>query len=84
MEVSKDGNIITTTHSNIVTFWNSKEYVIFFSLVKNCYKNSLESYPRISVFFLISQLQFMKAFLSNYSESHIKIHIKIILKNFLL
>lgn len=29
MEVSKDGNIITTTHSNIVTFWNSKEYVHF-------------------------------------------------------
>lgn len=27
MEVSKDGNIITTTHSNIVTFWDSKEYV---------------------------------------------------------
>lgn len=25
MELSKDGNIITTTHSNIVTFWDSKE-----------------------------------------------------------
>lgn len=25
MEVSKDGTIITTTHSNVVTFWNSKE-----------------------------------------------------------
>jgi len=37
MEVSKDGNIITTTHSNIVTFWDSKEYVIFSSLIKNCY-----------------------------------------------
>ncbi|XP_032676916.1 serine-threonine kinase receptor-associated protein isoform X2 [Odontomachus brunneus] len=25
MEVSKDGTIITTSHSNIVTFWNTKE-----------------------------------------------------------
>jgi len=31
MEVSKDGNVITTTHSNIVTFWDSKEYLNFFS-----------------------------------------------------
>lgn len=34
MEVSKDGSIITTTHSNIVTFWNSKEYVFFFFIVQ--------------------------------------------------
>lgn len=34
MEVSKDGNIITTTHSNVVTFWDSKEYVAFFSLIE--------------------------------------------------
>ncbi|XP_014214063.1 serine-threonine kinase receptor-associated protein isoform X2 [Copidosoma floridanum] len=25
MEVSKDGKVITTTHSNLVTFWDSKE-----------------------------------------------------------
>ena len=25
MELSKDGTIITTTHSNVVTFWDSKE-----------------------------------------------------------
>lgn len=35
MEVSKDGSIITTTHSNIVTFWNSKEYVYFFLYYTN-------------------------------------------------
>jgi hypothetical protein len=33
MEVSKDGNVITTTHSNIVTFWDSKEYLDFASFV---------------------------------------------------
>ena len=27
MEISKDGSIITTTHSNIVTFWDSRESV---------------------------------------------------------
>lgn len=40
MEVSRDGNIITTTHSNIVTFWNSREYVHFFLFYHNPYSVS--------------------------------------------
>lgn len=50
MEVSKDGSIITTTHSNIVTFWNSKELTKIKEFTVPTQVNSASLHPDCSMF----------------------------------
>ncbi|XP_011498271.1 PREDICTED: serine-threonine kinase receptor-associated protein [Ceratosolen solmsi marchali] len=50
MEVSKDGSIITTTHSNIVTFWDSKELTKLREFTVPTQVNSASLHPDNSVF----------------------------------
>ncbi|XP_053990566.1 serine-threonine kinase receptor-associated protein isoform X2 [Hylaeus anthracinus] len=50
MELSKDGTIITTTHSNIVTFWNSKDLTKIREYVVPTQMNSASLHPDCSIF----------------------------------
>ncbi|KAG7189447.1 hypothetical protein KM043_017147 [Ampulex compressa] len=50
MEVSKDGNVITTTHSSIVTFWDSKELTKLREFIVPTQVNSASLHPDCSIF----------------------------------
>ncbi|XP_043286855.1 serine-threonine kinase receptor-associated protein isoform X2 [Venturia canescens] len=50
MEVSKDGNIITTTHGNIVTFWNSKDLSKIREFIIPTQVNSVSLHPDCTMF----------------------------------
>ncbi|XP_001600320.1 serine-threonine kinase receptor-associated protein [Nasonia vitripennis] len=50
MELSKDGKIITTTHSNIVTFWDSKELTKLREFTVPTQVNSASLHPDNSIF----------------------------------
>ncbi|XP_011700896.1 PREDICTED: serine-threonine kinase receptor-associated protein isoform X1 [Wasmannia auropunctata] len=50
MEVSKDGKIITTTHSNLVTFWDSKELTKIKEFMVPTQVNSASLHPDCTIF----------------------------------
>ncbi|XP_066600240.1 serine-threonine kinase receptor-associated protein-like [Prorops nasuta] len=50
MEVSKNGNIITTTHANIVTFWKSNDLTKIREFIVPTQANSASLHPNCSIF----------------------------------
>ncbi|XP_076170331.1 serine-threonine kinase receptor-associated protein wmd [Ptiloglossa arizonensis] len=50
MEVSKDGTVITTTHNNVVTFWNSKALTKIREYNVITQVNSASLHPDCSIF----------------------------------